>query len=689
MQTLQGAISLPCCRHPRQTHLMPFLNFKLGMAVVTRKLHFRLSFYGIFYMNYADKALLIYSVAYQNKLSSILTSEVVHQAQCKLIPVTAKDIIARPGKYIINISHIVCYVDPNELRELIKIALERNLTIGLLRPPTLRQPLIFSHFGIPRKMADSVELALRLPEHRFDILYCNDEMVLGCLIIGDFPFFNNKDMTQYGDSATKCLMHFFRSLMHLFSQHPQSIIFTTAKGKVIQTAITGLAVVENASWPVFYVAKEDIHSTRDRQISVLMLAPSSITRYLQLLIRPLLPVSMTQAQQGLGYIKSESAQITSPKPMVYSIDGNSYRAQTLNLELSHSALALNVGNAYIESNEESRTDKERIVVDQLPQNETRLKYLTKALPLFPHALEEDFKDLLVILRENSQTTGPYLLLMVLSTVLASLGLFLNSTSVVIGAMVLAPLMAPIISLSMGLLRSDLALTRKSLATLGTGVMLALLFSATMALLLPYEKATSEILARTTPSILDLLVAVISGMAGAYANARESVSKSLPGVAIAVALVPPLCVSGIGLGWFNLDIFRNALLLFLTNLVGITLAASITFLLLGFSPFSRAARGVGLSVVMAAAVSVPLFFSFLGIIRSAKIERLLTSHSYAVSDQEMYLSDIRIRNEDKIFIAAALHSRSIPDQATLDQLKRLLEQELKKPIELSLALHLQR
>lgn len=640
-------------------------------------------------MIYADKALLIYSAPYQDRLASILTSEVAKKSKYNLVPVTAKEVIARPDQHIKNINHIVCYVDPEDLRELIKIALQKNLSIGLLRPPTIRQPLIFSHFDIPRKFSDSLDLALHIPEHRFDILYCNDDMVLGCLLIGDFPFFHNKDMTRHGDPTTKRLSQFFRSLSHLFSQHPQAITITTAKGKIIKTAITGLAVVENASWPFFYVAKEDINSTRDRQISALLLAPSAITRYLKLLFRPLLQINDTKAQQGLGYIKSDNIHISSPHFIRYSIDGSTYHAKELNLDLRHDALAINVGPGYVESNEETRSDKERIVVDQLPQNETRVKYLAKALPLFPHAVEEDFKDLLITLRENGQITGPYLLLMVLSTMLASLGLFLNSASVVIGAMVLAPLMAPIISLSMGLLRGDLALTQKSLATLVTGIVLALLFSATMAFLLPYEKATAEILARTNPSILDLLVAVISGIAGAYANARENIAKSMPGVAIAVALVPPLCVSGIGLGWLNLNIFLNALLLFLTNLAGIILAASITFLMLGYAPFSRAARGVGLSVIMAAAVAVPLYFSFLGIIQSAKIERLLTSHSYAISDQEIYLRDIRIRNEGKIIINAALHSQTIPNQNTLDRLKLMLEQELKKPVELSLSLHLQR
>ena len=640
-------------------------------------------------MKYAEQALLVHSQELHCKLAVLIDSKEVQQSGCKILPVTVQEFTGNLEHYLDAIDHIVCFVQADELRPLIDIALERQLSIGLIRPPTLRQPLIFSNFDIPRKRHDSLELALQLPEHRYDVLRCNNELVLGCLNLGDFPFYNNSDITLPGDSVAKRLRLFFSSLVHLFSQHPQPVMITTAKGKIINTAVTGVAVVENATRPFFYVTKDDIQSTRDRQISVLLLAPSSILSYLKLLLRALLQISDTTAMQGLGYIKSDALVISSQSQLDYTIDGVNYQASELHLELTHNALAINAGPEYTKNNTAVIPDKERIAIDQLPLNDTRLKYLAKSLPFFAHALEEEFKDLFINLKDNSAITQHYLLLMILSCLLATLGLFLDSASVVIGAMVLAPLMAPIISLSMGLLRANLNLTRQSLTTLSIGVGLVLLVSALMAASMPYEKVTNEILSRLHPSLLDLMVAIISGIAGAYATAREHVAKNLPGVAIAVALVPPLCVSGIGLGWLNLEVFQSAVLLFFTNLVGIILAAALTFLVLGFAPFSRAARGVGLSVLMAALVSVPLYFSFLGIIQSAKIEQLLNGHRYEINGQDMVLKDIRIRREDGLHIQAALHSRHIPDNSTLDQLHHQLEQELESPLQLELSFHLLR
>ena len=110
-------------------------------------------------------------------------------------------------------------------------------------------------------------------------------------------------------------------------------------------------------------------------------------------------------------------------------------------------------------------------------------------------------------------------------------------------------------------------------------------------------------------MLDLLVALLSGVAGAYATAKEQLAKSMAGVAIAVALVPPLAVAGIGIGWANPDMIIGASLLYLTNLIGIMLAASLTFLVLGFAPVSRARNTLAMSLGLLVLISIPLGLSF--------------------------------------------------------------------------------
>jgi uncharacterized membrane protein len=119
--------------------------------------------------------------------------------------------------------------------------------------------------------------------------------------------------------------------------------------------------------------------------------------------------------------------------------------------------------------------------------------------------DERFYDLFTSLREDARINGIYLALMVLSTMLAAAGLYLNSASVIIGAMLLAPLMAPIVSLSMGILRGDIGLFRKSIAKITLGVIIALLSSVLITFLFPHQPVTDEMQARLNATLLDLAV----------------------------------------------------------------------------------------------------------------------------------------------------------------------------------------
>lgn len=247
----------------------------------------------------------------------------------------------------------------------------------------------------------------------------------------------------------------------------------------------------------------------------------------------------------------------------------------------------------------------------------------KNLPLFPHAAEADFRDVFQTLRVSAEISVSFTMLMILSTLLAGTGLFLNSASVIIGAMILAPLMSPIIALAIGVVRSDAKLITGSLKTLACGLVVAMSFAARFALMVLLQMMTPEMEGRLHPSLLDLWVALLSGIAAAYANARAEVAKSLAGVAIAVALVPPLAVAGIGLGWLNMQMVAGAGLLFLTNLVGIMLASSFTFLILGFAPVKRARRALLLSLALVLVISVPLAMSFRGLMSKSEIRQVVS------------------------------------------------------------------
>ncbi|MDX2269794.1 MAG: DUF389 domain-containing protein [Bryobacter sp.] len=186
---------------------------------------------------------------------------------------------------------------------------------------------------------------------------------------------------------------------------------------------------------------------------------------------------------------------------------------------------------------------------------------------------------------SAEITSPsYLLDLVFAAGIATLGLVLNSPAVVIGAMLVSPLMSPILASGLAVASSDIYLGVKSFASLVGSIFAAITFSAVLVYLLPFQAPTAEILARTTPNLLDLAVAVFSGLAGSFVMARSmsgGEASALPGVAIAVALMPPLCTVGFGVGsGWNWQIISGAGLLFLTNLIAIAASAFVVFYLTG-------------------------------------------------------------------------------------------------------------
>ena len=207
------------------------------------------------------------------------------------------------------------------------------------------------------------------------------------------------------------------------------------------------------------------------------------------------------------------------------------------------------------------------------------------------------KDRVLVYRSmqaNAQANIDFYVLIILSAGIAFLGLLLDSSSVIIGAMLIAPLMNPILAMAQGLVMGNMRMFGQAANTTLSGVIMAVGMSAFLALTLfaigANLEPTNEILSRTSPNLLDLLVALLSGAAAAYALSRSQLAGALPGVAIAAALVPPLCVVGYGIGTGQFDIAAGAGLLFVANLAAITVSAAAVFLLLGFRPSVRIERG---------------------------------------------------------------------------------------------------
>lgn len=299
--------------------------------------------------------------------------------------------------------------------------------------------------------------------------------------------------------------------------------------------------------------------------------------------------------------------------------------------------------------------------------------------MFAKASDDDFKELFLNLKNSAKFSYIFLTLTILSVLLATTGLFANSAPVIIGAMILAPLMAPIISLSMGVIRSNKSLLTDSLKTLGLGIVMALLFSAVFTLFMPLEQITPEMRGRLNPNILDLMVAIFSGIAGAYAYAKEEVAKTLAGVAIAVALVPPLSVTGIGIGLGNFDVIYGSFLLFITNLVGITLSAALTFIVLGFAPVKRAKKGIIYTSIMMTIIAIPLAISFMHIVETNNFyNKLQTIKTMEINHKtiELKISHIQTK-KDVVTIDIDTISTNVIFEEDLELIKTNIENKIAK------------
>lgn len=202
------------------------------------------------------------------------------------------------------------------------------------------------------------------------------------------------------------------------------------------------------------------------------------------------------------------------------------------------------------------------------------------------------REIVVEISESASPGFDFFLLVVLSCSIATMGLVTNSPAVIIGAMLVAPLMSPIIGLGLASIIGSVRLAELAISALARGAVLAVLLSAFMTWInrnLPFvvlQELPSEILARTHPSPIDLVIALAGGLAAAYAMTRPNISAALPGVAIATALMPPLCTIGVGIALERWDVAGGATLLFITNAITIAFAAALIFFLQGFAPRGR-------------------------------------------------------------------------------------------------------
>lgn len=306
------------------------------------------------------------------------------------------------------------------------------------------------------------------------------------------------------------------------------------------------------------------------------------------------------------------------------------------------------------------------------------------------------KEIIENIRMAASPGFDYFFFVVLSGAIATLGLINDSPAVIIGAMVVAPLMSPILGVGLGSITADARLARDSASALIRGALISVILAALLTLsniYLPFvpslAEIPNEILSRTQPTPNDLIIALAGGLAAAYALSQPHLSATLPGVAIATALMPPLSVIGIGIALGRWDIAGGATLLFLTNAVTIAFAAILVFFLEGFTPRKlqdeeRLPRTLWISALLTMILLIPLTILGARFVAQAQENRLINNivQTELADMNEAELVEMQInRMENEFHLNLTISANSPPTYSQVVAMQEALVARLEKPVSL--------
>jgi uncharacterized hydrophobic protein (TIGR00271 family) len=235
-----------------------------------------------------------------------------------------------------------------------------------------------------------------------------------------------------------------------------------------------------------------------------------------------------------------------------------------------------------------------------------MSFLQQLSNLFElHSDKASEEDVVSSIKNGSIFRGTNLWLLVFAIFVASIGLNTNSTAVIIGAMLISPLMGPIVGAGLALAINDFALLKKALSNLLVATLIAMTVSTIYFFITPLRDAQSELLARTSPNIYDVLIALFGGMAGIVGVSRKEKSNVIPGVAIATALMPPLCTAGYGIATAQLQYMLGAFYLYLINCTFICIATFLMVKYLRFKPvqYVDKQQAIRIRSIMSVAVAI--------------------------------------------------------------------------------------
>ncbi|MCB9436266.1 MAG: TIGR00341 family protein [Anaerolineales bacterium] len=276
----------------------------------------------------------------------------------------------------------------------------------------------------------------------------------------------------------------------------------------------------------------------------------------------------------------------------------------------------------------------------------------------------------------------FIVMIILSSVLASVGLLQSSPAVIIGAMLVAPLMSPLMGFGVGLAIAEIPMMRRSVWTVIQGVGMVIGASALLGLVFPLPTPTPEMLARGQPTFLDMMVAIASGAAGAFAMARRDIPAALAGVAIAAALVPPICTTGLAMAMGEFDLMVGAAALVLVNIVCISITSATIFAILGVQREGQIPLWQRLSIAI----------SILGLLALPLM--VLLRHNYVVANaahetevvieeslDDARIMDIEVSRGDPMEIVATVQTSRLVSRPLVNELEATLEERLNRDVAL--------
>ncbi len=275
------------------------------------------------------------------------------------------------------------------------------------------------------------------------------------------------------------------------------------------------------------------------------------------------------------------------------------------------------------------------------------------------------------IRNNVEFKGSNLWVLIFAILIASIGLNVNSGAVVIGAMLISPLMGPILGLGLGVGIYDFALIKKSAVNLGVAALISILTAGIYFLITPMKEAHSELLARTTPTTWDVLIAFFGGMAGIIATASKEKGNVIPGVAIATALIPPLCTAGYGLATGHWSYFFGAFYLFFINSVFICFSTILIVRYLRFPHYSfvdeRLEKRVKntVTVVVLATIIPSIFIAYTLVLRS-----IFENRSETFLKEEMLFDQTAIANKKFDYESKTIEVLLIGDEVDSSELNHI-------------------